>query len=81
MKLLNERMHHIQHTHEERKHTSWCGERINPHGWNFQDLDHAAYSIQQHSYATPCPYCVEAAIKALQGKSPTPLSETDKGEA
>jgi hypothetical protein len=34
----------IQHTHTERKKTSWCGKSLSSFDWVFQDIDHAAYS-------------------------------------
>jgi hypothetical protein len=60
--------HHIRHTHEKRKDTTWCGLNTTPLIWYFQDLDHAAYSQAQGSIE-PCRHCVRRAIKALTGKA------------
>lgn len=59
-------MSHIRHTHEERKHTAWCGKPLSSMEWAFQDLDHAAYANLSSSLIRPCRGCVEEAVEALR---------------
>jgi hypothetical protein len=55
---------HIRHTHEDRKHTSWCGRSLTQFDWTFQNIDHAVYSHQQGSIP-PCRKCFQAIVKAM----------------
>lgn len=55
----------VEHTHEERKGTAWCGRRVT--GFRFVGLDHAAYNALASGRLVACPECVAAAVKALRG--------------
>ena len=55
----------IQHTHEEKKHTTWCGRE---HAWGeflFQSIDHAAYTVMAEDRLQPCRACCEAVTAML----------------
>jgi hypothetical protein len=50
----------IQHTHAERKKTSWCGKSLYSFDWVFQDIDHAVYATMNEARQVPCPECIAA---------------------
>lgn len=50
----------IQHTHADRKRTSWCGKTISSFDWVFCDIDHAVYATMSYARQVPCPECVAA---------------------
>ena len=58
---------HVRHTHAEKPHEAWCGERIWSSDWVFQDIDHAAYTLMQNRYLVPCPDCIRKIVEALTG--------------
>jgi hypothetical protein len=66
MTKLENWQHHIQHTHLELDHTSWCGEKLVP-GFHYLNIDHAAYSMRNGDRIQPCPACVEAVVGCLTG--------------
>ena len=57
----------IQHTHANRKKTSWCGKTLYSFDWVFQDIDHATYSIMNQSRQVPCPECITAIREVFNG--------------
>ena len=61
---LQEWQHHIRHTHTAQQGQAWCGANCLGQ-WNFQDLDHAAYSLRNGDRMQPCPACLEAARAVL----------------
>ena len=61
---LPEWQHHIQHTHAAQLGQAWCGANCLGQ-WNYQDLDHAAYSLRNGDWMRPCPGCLEVARSTL----------------
>jgi|LakMenE18May11ns_1017448.scaffolds.fasta_scaffold9651710_2 hypothetical protein len=55
----------IQHTHADRQKTSWCGQGLSSFDWCFQNIDHAAYSIENQNLQVPCPECLLVVKSAL----------------
>lgn len=50
----------IQHTHAERKKTSWCGKSLSSFDWSFVDIDHAVYATMNNDRLIPCRECITA---------------------
>jgi hypothetical protein len=50
----------IQHSHTERKRTTWCGKSLSCFDWAFVDIDHAAYAAMSEARLVPCPECIAA---------------------
>ena len=57
-------VHHVQMTHLDFKHMTWCGQRAI--GWNFVDAEHAAENGRKDGRMVACKNCVSAITKALQ---------------
>ena len=55
----------IQHTHEDMKGKTWCGDNTVGFTWLFQDIDHAIYSKQQGSFVEVCENCAKEIAKVL----------------
>jgi hypothetical protein len=56
----------IQHTHADRKKTSWCGKSIYSFDWVFQDIDHAIYATMSEARQVPCPECIAAICEVFK---------------
>jgi hypothetical protein len=56
----------IQHTHAERKGTTWCGRPLGPLGeFCFVDIDHAAYERLRGGRLLVCPECARIVTERL----------------
>lgn len=40
--------------------TTWCGQKVYPHDWCFQDAQHALLAVEQESTSLPCQDCLRA---------------------
>jgi hypothetical protein len=56
----------IQHTHADRKKTSWGGKSIYSFDWVFQDIDHAIYATMNEALQVPCPECIAAICEVFK---------------
>lgn len=55
----------IKHTHEDKPNTSWCGNRLWSHEFNFQSVDHALYNGLNGGRLQTCNECSLAVTQAL----------------
>lgn len=59
-------VHCIEHTHTQKRGTTWCGRSPLISDFLFQGIDHAAYSTLSESRLVTCPECVEAIASLLR---------------